>query len=60
MSAKTLMITDALFVIVVITMNLGDNSMDKNPLFLNLLVGITFAICVIRHINHYRHTKKIY
>jgi hypothetical protein len=57
---KTLIITDALFAITVIVIAYGNGGFSKNPLFLNLLVGVAFASCIIRHINYYKLTKKIY
>lgn len=57
---KTLIITDVLFVITVIVITYNNDGFDKNPLFLNALVVIAFASCIIRHINYYKQTKKIY
>ena len=37
-----------------------NDGFGKNPLFLNFLVVVAFASCIIRHINYYKHTKKIY
>jgi hypothetical protein len=57
---KTLIITDVLFVTTVIVIAYNNDGFDKNPLFLNALVVIAFACCIIRHINYYKQTKKIY
>lgn len=56
----TLIITDALFVVTVIVIGYSNGGFDKNPLFLNALVVIAFASCIIRHINYYKQTKRIY
>ena len=60
MNRATLILTDSLFVITVIMIQYGNGGFDKNPLFLNFLVVVTFAVIIIRHINHYKQTKKIY
>ena len=57
---KTLIITDILFVITVIVMAYNNDGFDKNPLFLNALMVVAFASCIIRHINYYKQTKRIY
>jgi len=56
----TLIITDALFVVTVVVIAYSSDGFDKNPLFLNALVVIAFASCIIRHINFYKQTKRIY
>lgn len=60
MNRTTLIITDSLFAVTVIIIAFGNGGFDKNPLFLNLLVVVAFASCIIRHINYYKLTKKIY
>ena len=57
---RTLIITDILFAATVAMIALSNGGFDKNPLFLNALVVIAFASCIIRHINYYKQTKKIY
>ncbi|MDP9078117.1 MAG: hypothetical protein M3O71_11870 [Bacteroidota bacterium] len=57
---KTLIVTDALFVITVVVIAYNNDGFDGNPLFLNILVGVAFASCIIRHINYYKQTKRIY
>jgi hypothetical protein len=60
MTRSILIIADSLFVLVIISMNYSDGGFNRSPLFLKFLVVIAFAICIIRHINYYKHTKKIY
>jgi len=60
MTRNILIIADALFVVVIISINYSDGGFSKSPLFLKFLVVIAFAVCIIRHINYYKHTKKIY
>ncbi len=60
MTGTVLIITDALFVVTVILIHYGNGGFDKNPVFLNFLFVVAFATCVIRHINYYKHTKRIY
>jgi hypothetical protein len=56
----TLILTDSLFAGCILIMTYGNEGFDKNPVFLNLLVIVAFASCIIRHINYYKLTKKIY
>ena len=59
MTRKTLILTDALFVIVCAAIyNNGD--LKKYPVILVPCVIAAFATCVIRHINHYHMTKRFY
>jgi len=60
MNRKSLIITDSLFAVTVTTIAYGNDGFNKNPLFLNFLVVVAFASCIIRHINYYKLTKKIY
>ena len=55
----TLIVADTLFVLTVVTMHFN-GGLDSNPLFLNFLLVLAFATCVIRHINYYKLTKRIY
>ena len=57
---EVLIIADSLFVLTVIAIHFLNGGFDKNPLFLNALLVIAFATCIIRHINYYKHTKRIY
>jgi hypothetical protein len=57
---KILLVTDLLFVLTVIVIAYNNDGFDKNPVLLNVLVGVAFASCIIRHINYYKHTKRIY
>ena len=60
MTGTVLIITDALFVATVIVINYTNGGFNQNPAFLNFLVVAAFASCIIRHINYYKHTKRIY
>jgi len=60
MTGTILIVTDTLFVATVIVINYANGGFDKNPVFLNFLVVVAFASCIIRHINHYKQTKRIY
>jgi hypothetical protein len=60
MTRNTLILTDSLFLVTVIIIQYGNGGFDKNPLFLNLLVVVALASCIIRHINYYKQTKRIY
>ncbi len=57
---EILIIADSLFVLTVIAIHFVNGGFDKNPLLLNALVVIAFAVCIIRHINYYKLTKRIY
>ena len=59
MNRKTLILADSVFVIVMILIyNNGD--LAKYPVILAPFVLVAFATCVIRHINYYNMTKRIY
>jgi hypothetical protein len=60
MTGKTLIVTDIALVAVATMINVGNGGFDKSPLFLNFLFVTAFAITIIRHINYYKLTKKIY
>jgi hypothetical protein len=60
MTRSTLILTDSLFVVTIIMIHFGNGGFDKNPLILNLLIVVALATCIIRHINYYKLTKKIY
>jgi len=57
---KVLLITDLIFVATVTVIGYSNDDFDKIPVLLKILVGSAFASCIIRHINFYRHTKRIY
>ena len=59
-SRTILVLSDALFVGTMLVMELGNGGFDSNPVFLNLLVVVAFATCIIRHINYYKLTGRIY
>jgi hypothetical protein len=54
-----LVIGDLLFVIGVIMIRIT-NGLSKNPLILGPLLSITFVVCLVRHINYYKLTNRIY
>jgi hypothetical protein len=60
MTGTILIVTDTLFVATVIVINYSNGGFDKNPVFLNFLVVVAFASIIIRHINHYKQTKRLY
>jgi hypothetical protein len=60
MTGTILIITDSLFLVTVIVINYTNDGFNQNPAFLNFLVVAAFASCIIRHINYYKHTKRIY
>ena len=60
-SGRTILIlSDSLFAGTVLVMAYSDGGFNSNPPFLNLLVVVAFATCIIRHINYYKHNKRIY
>lgn len=60
LSRTTLIVSDLTLAIVATLMNFTDGGFENNPLILKLLVVVAFASCLIRHINYYKLTKKIY
>jgi hypothetical protein len=59
MDRKTLILTDLVFVIVsIMTYNTG--GLKTYPVILAPFIIIAFATCVIRHVNYYNMTRKIY
>ncbi|MDR3694055.1 hypothetical protein [Mucilaginibacter sp.] len=60
MTGTTLIVSDTLLVVTVAVINLTNESFDQIPVFLKFLIIIAVASCIIRHINHYRHTKRLY
>ena len=59
MGKGNLILADALFVIVVTIIYYSD-SLKNNSIILAPLIIMAFATCVLRHINYYKHTRKIY
>jgi len=58
-NTASLILADVLFIAVLILI-LADHSLDKNAIILMPLIVISFATCIIRHINHYNDTGRIY
>jgi ABC-type microcin C transport system permease subunit YejB len=59
MSRTSLIITDAIFVIVgLVSYQNGD--LKTYPIILGPLMLVALTTCVIRHINYYHITKRIY
>lgn len=59
MSRTSLIIADTLFVIVLaVSYQRGD--LQEYPVILIPLLIAAFATCVIRHVNYYHITKKIF
>lgn len=60
MSRKVLIISDLALAIVTTLMSYKEGGIEANPVILKLLLVVAFASCIIRHINYYNVTKKIY
>ncbi|WP_295666783.1 hypothetical protein [uncultured Mucilaginibacter sp.] len=60
MTGTALVVSDTLLVVTVAVINLTNESIDQIPVFLKFLIIIAVASSIIRHINHYRHTKRLY
>jgi len=60
MTRTILIVTDTLFVITIAVIHYTNEDFNKVPLFLKFLIVVAFASCIIRHINYYKHTKRIY
>jgi hypothetical protein len=60
LSRTTLIVSDLTLAVVIILMSYTNGGFDKNPLFLIALVIVALAACIIRHVNYYKHTKRIY
>ena len=59
MSRTTLILADALLIVVILmTYETGD--LKKYPVILTPFIIVAFATCVMRHINYYNMTKKIF
>ena len=59
MSNKAMIITDVVFVLV-LGLIYETHGLRDYPIILSPLIVLAFATCVIRHINYYKLTKKIY
>lgn len=60
MTRSTLILSDSLFVITITVMHFENGDFNKNPVILNLLVVVALTSCILRHINYYRLTRKLY
>jgi len=54
-----LVVADALFVFALVMINITDG-FKKNMIILGPLVIIAFITCMVRHINYYKQTRRIY
>ncbi|MEO8886646.1 MAG: hypothetical protein ABI367_11325 [Mucilaginibacter sp.] len=59
MDGVSLILADTLFIAVLILI-LANHSIERNAIILVPLIVIAFATCIIRHINHYDETGRIY
>ncbi len=59
MNNSTLIITDSVLVLVV-ALILATDELKKHGAILIPLIAIACASCIVRHISHYKHTKKLY
>ena len=59
MSRTTLILTDAVFVIVLLV-SYRNGDLQKYPVILVPFMLAALVTCVIRHVNHYHITKRIY
>ena len=59
MNNSTLIITDIVLVLVV-ALILATDELKKHGAILIPLLAIACASCIVRHISHYKHTKKLY
>jgi len=59
MSRTTLILTDAIFVIVLMV-SYQNGDLNKYPLILVPFMLVALTTCVIRHINYYHITKRLY
>lgn len=54
-----LVIGDLLFMTGAMMIRITDG-LSKSPVILGPMLIITFMVCLVRHINYYKHTKRIY
>jgi hypothetical protein len=59
MTSTNLIIGDLMFVFVLV-MIYETGGLKQNMFILGPLIIIAFATCVVRHINYYKMTKRIY
>lgn len=59
MTAATLILSDVLFV-GALTSVYATDGFKEFPIIFFPLLSIALVTCVLRHINHYKHTKRIY
>lgn len=57
---EVLILADSLLVLTIIAIHYLNGGFDKNPIFLNVTVLIALVICIIRHVNYYKLTKRFY
>jgi hypothetical protein len=57
-SNTNLIVGDGLFLLTVTIISATDGF--KKNIIVTMLLVIAFATCLIRHINHYKHTGRIY
>jgi len=60
MTGIALIASDTLLVVTVAVIKFSNGGFDQIPIYLKFLIVLAFASCIIRHINHYRHTKRFY
>lgn len=59
MSRTNLILIDALFVLVVISVYATDG-LKTYPVILMPMIAVALATCIIRHINYYKITRRIF
>jgi len=59
MTATTLILSDVLFV-GALTSIIATDGLKEYPVIFYPLLGIALATCILRHINYYKLTKRIY
>lgn len=59
MSRTNMILIDAVFVLIVIMIYATDG-LKTYPVILLPLIAVAFATCIIRHINYYKITRRIF
>jgi hypothetical protein len=59
MTRSTVILTDVILVVVGAT-TYSNNDLHKYPVILVPLLVAAFATCIIRHVNYYHMTKRIF
>ncbi len=59
MSRTSLILTDTVFVVVLVT-SYKNGDLKSYPIILVPFIVAAFATCIIRHVNYYHITKRIY